>query len=358
MSFSKIMLIILLSFMMGLCIYKGFLNDFLSPIPALLFTLFLAIPSTLYIIFVHHTQSFTQKLSPFLGIFFIFFSTSILYLLILSLPNPYQTYFAIFSFCLATFLSIFAFYQNSLQPKTKYLHFKIPTLIQRLRTIQVTDLHLGGVFINQSSLQKLIETINQHNPDIIFLTGDIIDAPIPAIKAELEILKTLNAKIGIYYVLGNHEYFYNLDEIIQTLQSFGFITLLNQSLPIKQNNQAVLNIAGINDISNHHSIYKANLDETLAKLNLSLPTILLSHQPKIIHSLKPNQVFLILSGHTHGGQIFPFNWLVLLQQPFIKGLHQRKGIWIYISEGTGFWGIPMRLGSQAEITVIELLPTN
>lgn len=178
-------------------------------------------------------------------------------------------------------------------------------------------------------------------------------------------LSKLKAKYGVFYVLGNHEYFYDVNNILDELSKIGIKTLVNENFVLEIDSKSILNIAGIADLSarayqkllpNLENIPLPNLEKTIQSLNPNLPSILLSHQPKVIDLLpSPSPFSLILSGHTHGGQIFPFNFFIKLEQPFVKGLYTLKDTYLYVNQGTAFWGFPMRLGSECEITLFELV---
>jgi predicted MPP superfamily phosphohydrolase len=153
-------------------------------------------------------------------------------------------------------------------------------------------------------------------------------------------------------VLGNHEYFHNPKKIIEFIRkNTDFNVLLNEVAIL---DTLRVNIVGVTDLFGYRAKYlEPNFDKAFDSIDDQYPTILLTHQPKSIEYLGSHKPDIILSGHTHGGQIWPFNYLVSLQQPYVKGLHNLGyGGKIYINSGIGFWGPPMRLGSQAEIAYI------
>lgn len=217
--------------------------------------------------------------------------------------------------------------------------------------VQISDLHIGGL-IDQKYVQECVQKINYLHPDLVMITGDLIDTEITHIaKAVLE-LNNINAKYGVFMVLGNHEYFHNPHEIINFINTQTTIKLLlNDAIAIEE---LKVNIVGVNDLFGYRTgILKPDFDLAFSKANPHYPAILLSHQPKSIENLGNNKPALILNGHTHGGQLWPFNHLVMLQQPYLKGLHTLEyGGKIYVNSGIGFWGPPMRLGSQAEIAYL------
>lgn len=217
--------------------------------------------------------------------------------------------------------------------------------------VQISDLHIGGL-IDQEYVKESVIKINTLNPDLVMITGDLIDTDIEAIADIILELNKIESKYGIYMILGNHEYFHNPYKIIDFIKTNTKVKLLlNESVTIEA---LQVNIVGVNDLFGFRTgVLKPDFFKAFSHINKEYPTILLSHQPKSIENLGPFKPELILSGHTHGGQIWPFNHLVMLQQPYLKGLHTLNyGGKIYVNSGIGFWGPPMRLGSQAEIAYI------
>lgn len=216
--------------------------------------------------------------------------------------------------------------------------------------VQISDLHIGGL-IDREFVKHSVEKINSLKADVVVITGDIIDKKIETVKEAVLELTNIQSKYGIYYVLGNHEYFHNPLEIIAFMKDTNIKLLLNENVTI---DELKLNIVGVTDLFGYRAnLLEPNIDKAFQKCNSDYKTILLAHQPKFIEELAGYKPELILSGHTHGGQIWPFNHLVKLQQPYVKGLHQlHNGSTIYVNSGIGFWGPPMRLGSQAEIAYI------
>jgi predicted MPP superfamily phosphohydrolase len=164
-------------------------------------------------------------------------------------------------------------------------------------------------------------------------------------------LENIHAKYGIYYIFGNHEYFHNPLEIVEFIKNTKIRLLLNENVTI---DALKLNVVGVTDLIGYRiGLLEPNIHKALNGYNPSYKSILLAHQPKFIEELGEYKPELILSGHTHGGQIWPFEYLVRLQQPYVKGMHQlQNGSHIYVNSGIGFWGPPMRLDSQAEIAYI------
>lgn len=307
------------------------------------------------------------------GISFLLFSGALLYYLCLS-PfyllgtqtqiqhfSPYIRYIALSLSILGIVLSIY----NGLfvKPVLKTISLDINNLQKPIKVLQVSDLHISTL-TNKKNLEDLIVRINNIQPDIIVLTGDIIDSNTKYIAQKIKLLSFLRARYGVFYVLGNHEYYHDTQNILDQLKDNNIVILNNTSSTIfDTNGRALINIIGITDYTgNSLGFLKPDLNTAILKRDPEAPSILLSHQPKVIQelsNLKVNPMNLILSGHTHGGQIFPFNFLVLLQQPFVKGLHKLgENSQVYVSQGSGTWGPPMRLGTQSEVTLFYLMPTN
>ncbi len=230
----------------------------------------------------------------------------------------------------------------------------LPPAFAGFRIVQLTDIHVGPT-IGQAFIDQLVARTNALEPDLVAITGDLVDGSVAALGKFVEPLKNLRARHGVYFVTGNHEYFSGADAWISHLRGLGITVLRNERVTLEQGGQ-VIDLAGIDDPtgSNFAAGHGADLTRALAGRDPARPVILLAHQPKGAEQAADQGVSLQLSGHTHGGQIFPFNHLVTLQQPFVAGLHRLRDMSIYVSTGTGYWGPPMRLGAPAEITDITL----
>ncbi len=261
----------------------------------------------------------------------------------------------ILAFCFI--FSFYALYNGLSEPKIRHINFELTKLSKPLKVLQLSDLHIGGL-MDEARVEKIISLSNAQNPDIIAITGDLIDSNLENAKESLQILGNLRAKYGVYYVLGNHEYIHDVYEILESIKSLGFKVLINENHEIKD----IINIAGSADLmGNRLGFLKPDFEKSLKNINQNLPVIFLTHQPKVINILDSallQKVDFWLTGHTHGGQIFPISLAVLLQQPYLKGLHKIKDLnsYIYVNEGAGFWGPPMRSFSTSEIVVFNFLP--
>ncbi|MDR1614656.1 MAG: metallophosphoesterase [Campylobacteraceae bacterium] len=238
------------------------------------------------------------------------------------------------------------------KPITRKVAVKIDGLISPVSITQITDAHIGKV-LGREFMQEVVNGANKLDADVVVITGDLVDIPPKYAKEKLEPLKKLKSRYGVYYVLGNHEYFDNVAGIVKLIKSFGIRVLDNENVII----DGRINLAGINDIrGDRHGIFKPDIKKALSGRDTKLPTLLLSHQPKAVERITDkDNVDLIISGHTHGGQIFPFGLLVLLDQPYLYGLYQHSPkTQVFVSSGVGYWGPPLRILAPSEIVKLEL----
>ncbi len=257
------------------------------------------------------------------------------------------------SFAVASTLMARSLYEAKFV-KLEKVDIKIKNLKEPYKIAQISDLHIGGL-INRDFVREMVERINILNPDIVVITGDLIDIDILRAMDTVDELAKLKSKFGTYYVVGNHEYFHGVEKIITAVKSLGIRVLENENVYVGENERG-FNLAGVYDIMGYRT--KTHMPSLVKALKdkKDSPTLLLAHQPKFIQEVDGG-VDLMLSGHTHGGQIYPFRFLVALQQPYVSGLHKyNEELQIYVNKGTGFWGPPMRLGSSSEITLISLIP--
>jgi hypothetical protein len=298
-----------------------------------------------------------------IGILFLLFCTAIIYdisrVLLHHSPlsqkrrNFFKRSLDISSLVIATSLSARSIYEAR-HVKLEKVNIKIKKLKKSYKIVQLSDIHIGGL-IDKVFIHSIVTRVNALKPDIVVITGDLIDINIIHAKETLKELKNLNSTYGIYFIVGNHEYFHDIATIIDTVKTLGIRVLENENIYI--GNMGVgFNLAGVYDIFGYRTkTYMPEISKALRDLKDS-PTVLLAHQPRYIEEVT-NSVDLMLSGHTHGGQLYPFRFLVKLQQPYISGLHQHnENLQIYVNKGTGFWGPPMRLGASSEITEITLEP--
>lgn len=231
---------------------------------------------------------------------------------------------------------------------------KLPKNLNGLTIVQVSDLHVGPT-IRGDVVDALVARINAMNPDIVALTGDLVDGSVRALGPEMTAFAKLRPKYGTFLCTGNHEYYSGVDSWIAWWRAQGVTVLRNERVTVGQGSD-LIDIAGVDDwqaarFGNGHG---HDVPRALAGRDPSRPLVLLAHQPKSIVDAAAGEVCLQLSGHTHGGQLWPFSHLVRLQQPYVAGLAKEGGTWIYVSRGTGYWGPPMRLNAPSELTRIVL----
>lgn len=231
----------------------------------------------------------------------------------------------------------------------------LPAAAAGFRIVQLTDVHIGPT-IGKDFLDEVVDRVNALEPDLVAITGDLVDGSVAELGRHVAPLGRLKAKEGVYFVTGNHEYYSGVDEWLAFLGTLGIRVLRNERVAIR--GAEGFDLAGIDDASAaaHGHGHGADLPRAVAGRDPSRPLVLLAHQPNGIELAERLGVDLQLSGHTHGGQLFPWNFVVKLVFPFIAGLYRQGRTQVYVSEGTGYWGPPMRVGTAAEITHIELLP--
>jgi len=237
-------------------------------------------------------------------------------------------------------------------PRVKRVDVAIPDFpFDDYNVVQLSDLHIGR-FIQGDFLQRVVERTNALEPDLVVITGDLVDLPIGEVENYLEPLRELRAPA--YFVLGNHEYFHGPHAILEGLERLGLRTLVNESVRI--GGAGGFELVGLADrIGARVGMLAPDPARAFAAADPQRPTLVLAHQPKMLERLGGYRWDLMLSGHTHGGQIFPFGLLVMVDQPYLAGLHRTPGGGqIYVSRGAGTWGPPMRVLAPAEITHIVL----
>lgn len=238
-------------------------------------------------------------------------------------------------------------------PAIKEVDVVIDGLCGSLRFAVISDVHIGE-FLGDEFMRDIVMRINSQNVDAVFIVGDLLDTPAKYAGGLLDSLKDLRSRYGTFYVTGNHEFYHGAKQIIELLKSYGVYVLQNESVKI-----GGINLAGVHDIMGKIEGLEPNPHSALAQIDKSLPTIMLAHQPRFVYILDDeglsNDVDLLICGHTHAGQIFPFSLLVLLQQPYLHGLYQHNDkMQVYVSSGAGFWGPPVRVLAPSEIVILNL----
>ena len=230
----------------------------------------------------------------------------------------------------------------------------LPDALDGYRIVQWSDVHIGPT-IQRRFVANLVERTNALDANAIAITGDLVDSYVHEVRDSVAPLRDLRARDGVFYVTGNHEYYWRASEWIPELQRHG-LTFLKNEHRIIQKGDAKLVMAGVTDPVGRYT-HKQDPDRALAGAPRDSVKVLLSHRPQTANDADRLGVDLQLSGHTHGGQFFPFNLLIRWFQPVVAGLHRIGRTWLYVSRGTGYWGPPSRLGVHGEITVIELRKT-
>ncbi len=217
--------------------------------------------------------------------------------------------------------------------------------------VQLTDVHIGWT-LGADFARDVVDKVNALSPDLIVLTGDLVDGNVRELAREVEPLRDLRAKDGVYAVTGNHEYYWNADAWLAHLGSLGVRYLRNQHVTVR----GAFTLAGTDDITARAmaSGHGEDIPRALAGRDATLPTVLLAHHPSSVRGAMAAGVNLQISGHTHGGQLLPLGWLARLFEPHVAGLARFGSTWLYVSEGTGVWGPPLRVGTSCEIAAITL----
>lgn len=231
---------------------------------------------------------------------------------------------------------------------------KLPKALDGLTLVQLTDVHVGPT-IGRKFIEAIVEKTNRARPDAVVITGDLVDGSPEELLEHLRPLSKLSARHGLYFVTGNHEYYSGAVRWVEVLGKLGIRVLRNERVWI--GDTARLALAGVDDASAARMGvgHGADLSKALAGCSEDAEVVLLAHQPKAVIEASTRDVGLVLSGHTHGGQIFPWGAFVGLTQPYVAGLHAHgERTQIYVSKGTGYWGPPMRLLAPSEITKIVL----
>ncbi|MEJ7596328.1 MAG: metallophosphoesterase [Kofleriaceae bacterium] len=211
--------------------------------------------------------------------------------------------------------------------------------------VHLTDVHIGPM-IGREFAELLVRRVNALSPDLVVITGDLVDGKLSELQHHIEPLRELRARDGVYAVTGNHEYYWNPEPWLEHLRSLGIRILRNEHVTIA----GAFELAGVDDSSAAEDVPRA-----VAGRDPGLPLVLLAHHPRTITRASKAGVDLQLSGHTHGGQMLPLGWLARLFDPKVAGLARFGRTWLYVSEGTGYWGPPLRVGTRCEIAAITLV---
>jgi len=231
----------------------------------------------------------------------------------------------------------------------------LPQALEGLTIAQLTDIHVGPT-IKRGYVRGIVSRTNALRPDIIAITGDLIDGSVERLREDVAPLGQLQARHGVYAVTGNHEYYSGADAWVAEFRRIGLDVLMNEHRLVERDG-ATLVLAGVTDFGAGAFDQRQASDPEAALRGSPRNAgarILLAHQPRSAPAAAQAGFDLQLSGHTHGGQFWPWRYFVPLQQPFVSGLHYQDSMAVYVSQGTGYWGPPMRIGAKSEITLIRL----
>lgn len=223
-----------------------------------------------------------------------------------------------------------------------------------LKIAQLSDLHIGPT-LRRSYLEEVVRRTNDLEPDLVFVTGDIADAHAESLKDLFAPFRDLKSRHGVFYVTGNHEYYWGADELIGVLREHGLTPLMNENRVIRVGDVNVL-VAGVTDpMGSRLTGHSPDLPRALETAEAVDYKILLAHRPHVSVEAQMFGVDLQFSGHTHAGQFFPFSLLIGLAHQYSAGLYQRGALSVYVNSGTGYWGPANRFGVPSEITALTVV---
>jgi predicted MPP superfamily phosphohydrolase len=224
-----------------------------------------------------------------------------------------------------------------------------------LRIVTFADGHLSATYGGRR-FERLVELVNAQRPDVVAIVGDLVDGEVSELREEVAPLADLVSEQGVFFVTGNHEYFVDTQAWLRHLPTLGVNVLRNERVAIRRG-AATFDLAGIDDrtaASSGVPGHGADLDAALDGRDDATPVVLLAHQPVMAEQARVAGVGLQLSGHTHGGQLWPFDYMIRLDQPAVEGLSRHGDTQLYVTSGAGYWGPPMRIGARPEVTVMQL----
>lgn len=225
---------------------------------------------------------------------------------------------------------------------------KLPRAAHGYRIAVVSDIHLGPL-LGKAHAQRIVDTINSTNPDLIAVVGDLVDGTVADLGPAAEPLAGLKARHGSYFVTGNHEYFGDAGEWVDHVRELGLHPLENARVEIDG-----FDLVGVNDIAGEEEGEGPDFAKALGGRDTARASVLMAHQPVVIHDAVKHGIDLQLSGHTHGGQMWPVNYIAQAANPTLAGLEQYGDTALYVTRGAGAWGPPVRVGAPSDITVVQL----
>jgi predicted MPP superfamily phosphohydrolase len=232
----------------------------------------------------------------------------------------------------------------------------LPAALQGFTIVQITDVHVGPT-IGRPYVEAIVAAVNRLDADVVAITGDLVDGSVRQLAPHVAPLARLASRHGTFFVTGNHEYYSGAASWLRELRKLGVNVLLNEHVVLDHEGASIV-LAGVTDFSAHHYDASHRSDPGAALAGApgdAAAKVLLAHQPRSATAAADAGFDLQLSGHTHGGQFWPWNFFVRFQQPFTAGLKKLGRLWVYTSRGTGYWGPPKRFGAPSEITRLRLV---
>ncbi|MFI0780007.1 metallophosphoesterase [Streptomyces sp. NPDC021212] len=228
---------------------------------------------------------------------------------------------------------------------------KLPRRAHGFRIAVVSDIHLGPI-LGRSHTRRVVETINRTNPDLVAVVGDLVDGSVADLGPAAEPLRGLHSRLGSFFVTGNHEYFSGAQQWVDHVRELGVRPLENERVELPW-----FDLAGVNDVAGEDEGQGPDFDRALGDRDRARASVLLAHQPVVIDDAVERGVDLQLSGHTHGGQLWPGKYVAALANPTVAGLERYGDTQLYVTRGAGAWGPPVRVGAPPDVTVVELAST-
>jgi len=272
---------------------------------------------------------------------------------------------------LATLVTLVGFFNARRTARVRRVDIPIdqlPSQLEGFTIAQLSDIHVGPT-IRVRYIQRIVNAVNRLGADMVAITGDLVDGSVGELRAHVAPLAQLKARHGTFVVTGNHEYYAGAHAWVDELRRLGLRVLMNEHVVLQTRNvqgaqtdeevhESSLVVAGVTDYTAGHfdASHASDPEGAVRDAPPQVHTrLLLAHQPRSAIAAAQAGYQLQISGHTHGGQFFPWNLFVPLQQPFTAGLHRLHDMWIYVSRGTGYWGPPKRFGAPSEITLLRLV---
>ncbi|WP_199430036.1 metallophosphoesterase [Qaidamihabitans albus] len=237
---------------------------------------------------------------------------------------------------------------------------RVPIELDRLdpraagcRIALISDIHLGPI-LGRPFTQRIVDMINDERPDAVAIAGDLVDGSVEDLADAVAPLADLRSTHGTFFVTGNHEYYVGYAQWVEHVRSLGIRALRNERVEITHNG-GVFDLAGINDATGYQWQDPGDVGKAVAGRDPGRAVVLIAHQPVDVRDAVRHDVDLMLAGHTHGGQLSPFELAVSLQQGAVAGFYDVEGTKMYVTRGAGFWGPPVRVGAPPDITLVELV---